>query len=339
MASDSLKCSRIVNAVPWQAYRLPGDGRKMRSRCAQRKILLGLLAGSANPDGSHITLAIETMVKSTGFSNRTVKYILDELTNDLHYLQSGKLTGFNGTRIRAINLEALTTACVHLSGNSSAPLAPVDVHLSGNSNAPLDAVSNAPFPSQKCTLGTDSSAPFPGQDTGNPAKVHTTVQPTVSQPPTYHNSETDGGKVSLLSWKATLPDVLKTAPFYKQEKRAQEFLEREGPQMATAIAKAWSAGRDIRELRQIWMFFLNEVENFRQDALEYTPEGRAEKQRQEDALISRAENFGRQCSYERNTGQKAPAVVTVAMLNEAHDSMIKEQTLEETQAMLKKLSE
>jgi hypothetical protein len=273
MGSDSLKCSRIVNAVPWQAYRLPDDGRKMRSRCAQRKILLGLLAGSANPDGSHITLAIETMVKSTGFGNRTVKYILDELTNDLHYLQSGKLTGFNGTRIRAINLEALTTACVHLSGNSSAP---------------LDAVSNAPFPSQKCTLGTDSSAAFPGQDTGNPAKVHTTVQPTVSQPPTYHNSETDGGKVSLHSWKATLPDVLKTAPFYKQEKRAQEFLEREGPQMATAIAKAWSAGRDIRELRQIWMFLLNEVENFRQDALEYTPEGRAEKQRQEDAMIEAA---------------------------------------------------
>ena len=65
--------------VPPVAYRLPGDGKKWRHSCEQRRSLLGLLASKGNRDGTNIYPGRKSMAKALGLSLRDVDYYLADL--------------------------------------------------------------------------------------------------------------------------------------------------------------------------------------------------------------------------------------------------------------------
>jgi hypothetical protein len=104
-----LKCAIDIRTVPVTAYRLPSDGRQWKHVCAQRQRLTKELALYANPDGSSIRVAVETLAQTLGLSRRAIMYRLDDLRT-LGFITDGKLAGFKGTRWRTLNVAAITAA-------------------------------------------------------------------------------------------------------------------------------------------------------------------------------------------------------------------------------------
>lgn len=100
---NSLKCLIDSVDLPPSAFALPGDGRKRDHQCCQRKLLALSLARYANPDGTSCYPSIETLVKATGRSRRTIARLLDDL-RALGVIVDGDLHPYYKTRVRSLNL-------------------------------------------------------------------------------------------------------------------------------------------------------------------------------------------------------------------------------------------
>jgi len=284
--TEALRCFLQIRDLPLAIYALPGDGRKAKIVRSKRLLLAWKLASAANPDGTGITIGVDHLC-ADWLSRREVFRLLDDLQT-LGFLENGKLTKWNGTRQRTLNVRRMLAAAVQIGAASSAKQRDVEVPDAGA----VGVQNNTDRSAIQHTLGVQNSTSV----VPKPADFGTLPLPTVNQP--FQPSTADGGKVSLEEWKAQLPEPLRSAPFYKQKKQAQEFLSTEGP-VATAIATVACRERNWAGVNQHWMLFLREVENFRQSALESTPEGQAAKQRDEESVQKAALDFARKIAQEQ----------------------------------------
>jgi hypothetical protein len=109
LAKSSVKCVRDIRDVGPQFYRLPTDGKKWLHVCRQRQQLALWLATFADGDGSRITTGTKRMENALFLSRRTLFRLLDDL-RALGFLTGGKLTGYQGTRRRELNVAAILAA-------------------------------------------------------------------------------------------------------------------------------------------------------------------------------------------------------------------------------------
>jgi hypothetical protein len=294
--SSSLKCSRIVSAIPWQAYRLPSDGRKVRSRCAQRRSLLVFLSQSANFDGTNIFLSVPTMAKATGDSERTVAYVLDDLMK-LGFLTKGRLTHFNGPRIRAINLEAVVLA-------SAARLGDVEPQDSDDRPASFDANRTASLDTQNRKLGICSSASYTADSPGNPPILQPTVKTLTENLPSIPGrlQDSDGWQIFVKAFQPS--ETLRNAPMTKaEEARLRSGVARFGPVIMADAAKRWISQRSVVGMKASpWHFFIKEHAPFIAEAIYNSDEA-------VEARILAAEEQARKVHAEENARYEVLALI------------------------------
>jgi hypothetical protein len=103
--SDSTKAIRAVRGIPPEVYRLPTDGRKWLHDCQLRKYVVLQLATYADANGSRIFPSARTIGRELGISERTVKYVFNDLKTLGVLIDQGFTDGkYKHTRIRALDI-------------------------------------------------------------------------------------------------------------------------------------------------------------------------------------------------------------------------------------------
>jgi len=95
-----LRCFFDFRSLPLEVFRLSEDGRQAKHLWRKRRAVAMELAGYANPDGSSITISVETVMNHLGMSHATVHRHLDDLTA-LGMLASQK-RGFHRSCLRIL---------------------------------------------------------------------------------------------------------------------------------------------------------------------------------------------------------------------------------------------
>jgi hypothetical protein len=295
--ADAIKCSLDIRRVPESSYARPTDGRKGGAVCSRRRALMQQLASYANPDGSGITVSIERLCDEMGWSRRTVFRILDDF-EEMGFISNEKLTKWNGTRTRRINVKAILAAIAVPDSR------PVDVPDSRPVDVPDTAVgvpdsSGVVVPDSFCRSAKQhlQECQIADETTAKPAIWHTTVnQPYTNRPPT------DGAPSALAAdgWEEVvenLPATMKkeTALLVKADLQTFKALVAEhGAALIIATVAHWIDTRplSIEGLKQLkCRAFLNEYKPYLEEARGKTPEGRAkaaaaENQAVEDAMAN-----------------------------------------------------
>jgi hypothetical protein len=100
----AIRCAQDLADVPYQALRLPNDGRKWQALCWTRRAVLQRLAIAANQNGASISLSVERIANAIGISRATAFRRLDDL-RALGFMQDGELNPrYHCTRVRRIDV-------------------------------------------------------------------------------------------------------------------------------------------------------------------------------------------------------------------------------------------
>src|SRR6266404_1891505 len=105
--TKSVRCIRDLREFPPNSYRLPGDGRKWKSLCKDRRAIANHIATYANGDGTSITAGINRWVKEMGVSRATIFRRLDDLRTLGLLRDKEGLTGRGGTALRSLDVSQL----------------------------------------------------------------------------------------------------------------------------------------------------------------------------------------------------------------------------------------
>jgi hypothetical protein len=275
----SMRCWHEVKHIPEQAYSRSTDGRKANAVRAKRRTLVRELSGYADPDGTNIKVSVETLVKNIGWSRRTVLRLLKDL-EEMGLLLNRKLTKWNGTRVRALNIPAILGLRPVEVQNS--PVVEVQNSASSSAKQPPVEVQNSRV---EVPNGIPSSAKQHADTPANPAIWHTTVTPTVNQPTipsAPQGGAADGWRkfVEKIQPSAVLAEAAMTT---KQEGQLRELIDKHGFAITADAALRWVAQRNFSKMEvSPWHFFLRECQRFIADAIAATPE--AEQAAQETAM-------------------------------------------------------
>lgn len=116
---SSIKAVRAIRSIPPEAYRLPTDGRKWLHDCKLRKYVVLQLATYADANGTRIFPSARTIGRELGISERTVKYVFNDLKTLGVLIDKGFTDGkYKHTRIRALDVEKICGAVVQDSPES-----------------------------------------------------------------------------------------------------------------------------------------------------------------------------------------------------------------------------
>jgi hypothetical protein len=100
----AIRCAQDLADVPFQALRLPDDGRKWQALCWMRRAVLQRLSLAANQNGASISLSVDRIANAVGISRATTFRRLDDL-RALGFMQDGELNPrYHWTRIRRIDV-------------------------------------------------------------------------------------------------------------------------------------------------------------------------------------------------------------------------------------------
>ncbi len=287
MSDQPIKCVQDVLRIPPRVYAMPGDSQKASALRKKRKLLAVYLAGAANPDGSGITLAVDTMAEATGESRRTTLRLLDDL-KALGFLEDGKLTRWNGTRIRRLVVGAIITAVELPNGIVGVPDSqPVEVPNSTDRSAKQDALE---VPNSVCSSAKPDGVEVPRGNVGVPSMVGTVPfpdrHPTATPPPPDRQEKNGGGAgVSQKELAAMCYDVILAVPEEMQKapmtaadrKRMEVALTKYGTKTFIAVAKRWAEQRSMPVPNLAWKFFWLEhvpaLHHVLQEEWKRSPEG------------------------------------------------------------------
>jgi hypothetical protein len=94
-------CLFQAHKLPFERFKMRGDGRKWKHLASARRVLFNELASFANADGTRIYPAINTIADRLGWSRRKVCYALADLEK-LGCVENVGKTGQRGTMMRSL---------------------------------------------------------------------------------------------------------------------------------------------------------------------------------------------------------------------------------------------
>jgi hypothetical protein len=94
-------CLFQAHKLPFERFKMRGDGRKWKHLASARRVLFNELASFANADGTRIYPAINTIADRLGWSRRKVCYGLSDLEK-LGCVENAGKTGQRGTMMRSL---------------------------------------------------------------------------------------------------------------------------------------------------------------------------------------------------------------------------------------------
>jgi hypothetical protein len=253
--AKSLKCVQDIRDVSPEGYRLPSDGRQWSHVCRRRRELAGFLATFANPDGSSIEAGIKRMAHALGVSTRTINNLLEDL-RQLGFLADGKLTGFKGTRRRALKVAAINrTRTVAQSSVSDA-----------QTSVPTDAQTTAPD-AQTTAPDTQSSPvrkPESREDCAQPPSDRSLPPPTDSAPengaPVKKAAEEGvAAKAKIESWildNYQLMDAISN----KQRAALEKLVHENGAVLVLQALQLFANRPSFGGVNNPWMLFLSRAD-------------------------------------------------------------------------------
>ncbi len=111
LRTQARRCSQELADVPFQAFRLPTDGRKWQAMCMTRRAVLQRLAIAANQNGKSICLSAPRIAAGIGISRPTVFRVLQDLRALGFLADDGEWHPKYHTRMRSLDLsQVLETA-------------------------------------------------------------------------------------------------------------------------------------------------------------------------------------------------------------------------------------
>jgi hypothetical protein len=274
-----IRAAQDVGDVGPEVYALPTDGPKGKSLRKKRKLLAFTLAIAANPDGSSITLCIETMMERTGESRATVFRLLDDLKT-LGFLEDGKLTRFNGTRRRTLRVDRILAAAAKLDlpvqvSNTN----PVGVSNSSDRSLKQDSVgvsNSISYGSQIDSAGVTNgnvgvsnlseTLPLPTASPPPPHRLSTSSQSGAPKDGTHHGKDGEGRGISssknptLADYENVirrLPNDVKNKTVGKWKKEIKQAIEEWGSEIFIDAVTRWSEKRPMSVPNLAWQFFFS----------------------------------------------------------------------------------
>jgi hypothetical protein len=276
--------------------------------CEQRQRLAWLIATYANGDGTSITAGVETWANALGLSRRAVTYLLDDLT-ELQLLQNGKLTRFNGTRTRTLDLESFATRFADAQSTPDAQSSNADAQstrshcaicaLPDAQSSNADAQSSAflaPIPPEDCAIpsvGPRETDHHPHRISDRQVEVEensSSCSPFATQKAQPMDSENEPSEEEIeqslkalaeIQWQEfikKLPTDLMAATFLAGQRAAiEKMLEKYGAECLLLIIQNWIDNRALpleERIHNRWGALLDEI-------LPYIEPGRKEYKRKE----------------------------------------------------------
>ena len=197
--ASKIRCIFDLRDVPPSAFLLPGEkesNRQWRHNCEHRLMLLNYLATFADADGGNVRPAVDRMATRHEVSRRTIFRYLDDLKT-LGFISSGKLTGFKGTRNRAINVAAVLKA---------AAVVPSSPSVVPSSQEQLCHLRPAVVPSSPSVVPSSRENIAETREDGTQPSLQTVKDIPPSNRPSYEPAKNGSGGGSEETLGATAPN-------------------------------------------------------------------------------------------------------------------------------------
>ena len=147
----AIRCAQDLADVPFQALRLPDDGRKWQALCWMRRAVLQRLSLAANQNGASISLSVDRIANAVGISRATTFRRLDDLRT-LGFMQDGELNPrYHWTRIRRIDVARVLETVKLSKAPVSDSKAPISDSPATRLRLPDDPSQIAPDPTEEQT--------------------------------------------------------------------------------------------------------------------------------------------------------------------------------------------
>jgi hypothetical protein len=246
MAKDKAKPIRCVldaTKIPPSAFALPDDGRKGKHLCLKRKLLCIVIAARANPDGTSAYPSKKTMKEETGFPERTIGRLLNDL-HRLGILIEGDIHTFYKTRIWTVRLPAVETEPNRIETEP-------------------DRTSTEP---NRTESEPDRTLESTGSALGGP---HTALDLPPIKPPSHHKSASENlcSYSKIAKW---LPEDMRSAVKKRGEKQQIDELisEHGGAKFLAALHRYWLKLDPASKLDCKWTAFLESFDGWLSDVTE-----------------------------------------------------------------------